>query len=667
MYESFFGFSQRPFTAAPRTDRYFPASAIEAARQTLERCIDRAEGCGLVVGPVGTGKSLLCQVLAEQFGDRMDAVVLSGAMISSRKELLQAITYELELPYKRLHEGELRLAMIDRLSPTEECPEGMLLIVDEAHLLSPKLLEELRLLTNLVRGGSPRVRLVMVGAPVLEERFAIPRLASFNQRIVARCFLESFSAEETREYIRAQTAAGGAEPDSIWSAEALLSVHHATDGCPRLINQLSDMVLMLASVAQSRVVDVEMVNESWAELQQIPAPWNTTSNPDAVGGAPSDSTVIEFGSLDDEYQSDSEVENELDVSLEDDSEFDDEAIEPVEHLDRIQSHLADVAGTYFGSEPVDARANKDDTLANDLGAKDLFFSNARGHGDRQRLETEVPIAGQQPDWPASSRELPSEQITLEFEQPALDAMPPQSADTGATIEINGAVECGPLAEYDSFAGLEGSTVVQLSPNPRPLSAEDPEPELHTEALSSQKHNWLSGLERAMNQQAGAELDDNRLPQSPNVGLHNPHMALQGQSPVDPRFMDMQFVENEGRVVEDKSFDPVAPMPSVVVEYPGDDSLGGDNGEVNAPVNINETLELGSSIDVVDSSSNLGAVPHGPLQNSVEADATADIEIRSPVRNHPTIPVGQRDYRQLFSKLRQRQNQQRGIGNNQEPV
>jgi len=78
MYEIFFGLHSRPFGAAPRAECYFPAATIEAALQTLTRCIERAEGAGMVVGPSGTGKTLLCQILAARFRDRLDVVVLSN-------------------------------------------------------------------------------------------------------------------------------------------------------------------------------------------------------------------------------------------------------------------------------------------------------------------------------------------------------------------------------------------------------------------------------------------------------------------------------------------------------------------------------------------------------------------------------------------------------------
>ena len=67
MYETYFNLTERPFASVPRIDHYYPAAVIDAARNTLTRCIDRGEGVAMIIGPSGTGKSLLCQVLAEQF------------------------------------------------------------------------------------------------------------------------------------------------------------------------------------------------------------------------------------------------------------------------------------------------------------------------------------------------------------------------------------------------------------------------------------------------------------------------------------------------------------------------------------------------------------------------------------------------------------------------
>ncbi len=292
MYEAFFQLHGRPFLAAPQTARYFPASVIEGARRTLCRSIERAEGAGLIIGPSGTGKTLLCQMLAEEFAGRFAVALLTGGRLSSRQALLQAILYELGLPYRGLDEGELRLTLLDHLEPKHASHEGLLLVIDEAHTLPWRLLEEVRMLTNLVRDGQPRVRVVLAGSPTLEERFASPNLSSFAQRLAARCYLEPLDSVETADYVRSQVSAVGGDAQ-LFQEDALRSIYRATDGVPRLINQVCDHALILAGLGGMSRLTSDAIEEAWADLQQLPSPWAAARKETAA------SQIVEFGHLDD--------------------------------------------------------------------------------------------------------------------------------------------------------------------------------------------------------------------------------------------------------------------------------------------------------------------------------------------------------------------------------
>src|SRR5262245_43755652 len=130
MYEAYFKLHARPFLAAPDPARYFAAGTIETARQAAVRAVERGEGPVVVVGPAGTGKSLLCQVVAQHFADRMAVALLVQGRFATRRALLQAILFELGVPHRGLEEGELRLALLDRLA-TSGGNEGLLLLIDE--------------------------------------------------------------------------------------------------------------------------------------------------------------------------------------------------------------------------------------------------------------------------------------------------------------------------------------------------------------------------------------------------------------------------------------------------------------------------------------------------------------------------------------------------------
>jgi type II secretory pathway predicted ATPase ExeA len=297
MYETCFGFNKRPFSPLPRTEQYFAGETIAAARQTLARCIERGEGIGVAIGPSGTGKTVLCQMLAEQFRDTLRTVVLSKGRLTARRAILQAILYELKQPYRGMDEGELRLALIDYISHSEECRGGVLLLVDEAHTFSLRMLDEIRMLTEPASEGQPQVRLVLVGSSALEERLASPKIESLSQRIVARCYLEPLSCAETQQYIYAQIGAVGGQGEQVFPAEACQAVHRATDGVPRLINQLCDHALLLAFVGNRPTVEAPCVEEAWADLQQLPAQRTAEKSAPAEGDA-----TIEFGGLDDDSE-----------------------------------------------------------------------------------------------------------------------------------------------------------------------------------------------------------------------------------------------------------------------------------------------------------------------------------------------------------------------------
>ena len=309
----------------PRVASFHASKDAQATLDGLQRAVLRAEGIGLMIGGTGTGKSLLLACLREQLEDRFAVALLSGARICTRRGLWQSIMADIGEAYRGLDEEELRIGLVDRIRGLAAIGAGLVVLVDEAHTLPRRLLEELRLLAGVVT-AQPAVHLVLAGTVRLEEMLGEPELEGVAQRIAVRGYLEPLDYEETCGYLRTQMRAAGLEWRSHFAADCDAAVFTLTDGVPRLINQVCDQALRLAEQqGRSRVGTADLA-AAWEEIQRLPPPaaLQATASPLAQpeslpvacdeplpdagatfadaedGGDNPAATIIEFGTFDDD-------------------------------------------------------------------------------------------------------------------------------------------------------------------------------------------------------------------------------------------------------------------------------------------------------------------------------------------------------------------------------
>jgi type II secretory pathway predicted ATPase ExeA len=262
MYEKHFGLRRRPFRPTPDSDAYYPATTHEQAVERLVHAIDGDEGLILLTGEPGTGKTLLCHRLLERLGERAASAFLTTGHMSDRMGLLQAILFDLSIPFEKRTEQELRLALTGFLLENFKSGRRGLIIVDEAHHLSTNLLEELRLLANLEARQGKAVQVILVALPAIFATLHHPDLTPLRQRLAVRSVLEPLGPDEAADYIVHQLRSAGGRPEEIIADEALNILVQGAQGIPRLLNQSAHHALLLAQAAGQTQVDAEAALEA---------------------------------------------------------------------------------------------------------------------------------------------------------------------------------------------------------------------------------------------------------------------------------------------------------------------------------------------------------------------------------------------------------------------
>ncbi len=282
MYQSQFGLSRRPFSSTPDPTCVVPVGGMPEAISELERCASGGQGIGLLTAPAGLGKTILCRKLADELRSQFAVVFLANANFPTRRSLLQAILYEMGHPYLRLGEQELRLEFTTAVRDLHPDRAGLVVIIDEAHLLHNRLLEELRTATHLVHDGEMLVRLILSGQLELEERLVKKDLAAINQRIVCHSTLSPLSRLESQEYLQQRIEWAGGTLEKIFEPGAVRMICQASDGNARCLNQLADHGLLLAAAGNVARVTAAHVVEALDELKQLPLHWNHVELPETA-------------------------------------------------------------------------------------------------------------------------------------------------------------------------------------------------------------------------------------------------------------------------------------------------------------------------------------------------------------------------------------------------
>jgi len=257
MYESFYGFREKPFSLLPDPEFLYLSAKHSAAYSVLDYGLTGQAGFTVISGEVGSGKTTLVRRFLRQVGDDTTVGLISNTP-RDFGNLLRWILYAFDLDYQGKETVELHEAFTEFLIAQYAAGRRCVLIVDEAQNLAPETLEELRMLSNVNASKDLLLQVVLVGQPELAETLNRPDLHQFAQRVAISYHLKALTLQETHAYIRHRLTVAGGDADAFTDA-ACDALYFLSKGIPRVINGLCDIALVYGFGEEMRQIDVDTV------------------------------------------------------------------------------------------------------------------------------------------------------------------------------------------------------------------------------------------------------------------------------------------------------------------------------------------------------------------------------------------------------------------------
>lgn len=272
MYEEFYGLKEKPFNLTPDPKYVFFSANFKEALDHLLYVIKQREGFAVLTGDIGRGKTTLCRTLLKTLDKKVKTALIFNPLLSEL-DLLRAINEDFGIHAEANSKKELIDALNAFLLEQLSANGNAILIIDEAQTLSPPLLEQLRILSNLETEKEKLLQIILVGQPELISKLQFPALRQLNQRISIRTSLRPLTSREVQQYIYHRLVIAGDRGNVRFTRGAARKVYKFSRGVPRLINLACDRALLAGYVKSSPRITSSMVQEGIQSLGNYKEEW----------------------------------------------------------------------------------------------------------------------------------------------------------------------------------------------------------------------------------------------------------------------------------------------------------------------------------------------------------------------------------------------------------
>jgi general secretion pathway protein A len=271
MYETFYKFSEKPFNTTPDSKFFFPSAKHTEALNNLIYAINERKGFVVITGEIGAGKTTVYRTLLNKLDLNTRVAIITNTHLTC-KELITEILEELEVEYRPGTKQKLLSQLNAHLVRQLAQNINVVLIIDEAQNLTSKVLEEVRMLSNLETEKEKLIQIILVGQPQLKIKLENIKLEQFKQRIALYYHLYPLTKEESKQYIAHRIKLVSSNGMDFFTPAALELICEHSRGIPRIINLICDSALLSGYIYDSKTINENIISEVLKERKALGLP-----------------------------------------------------------------------------------------------------------------------------------------------------------------------------------------------------------------------------------------------------------------------------------------------------------------------------------------------------------------------------------------------------------